>query len=170
MRPILPLAIAALVLLVVISTATACHASIRSSSISRLTGSERLTVAQFVDGIVTRSADLTYITEQDSEVFAFYRNTPVKEVTDTVFLGLLRQPLETRVIQQPWPDFFRSRTSLDPTGKWRELQEYLEANMSNLAVFRIPREPPYGAQYDLYAVGLFNGKTIVGIQMFGVGT
>jgi hypothetical protein len=150
--------------------APACHASIRTSSISRPAGPERLTVSQLVDGIITRSAELNYITEQDSEVFAFYRNTPVKEISDTVFLTLLRQPLETRIIQQSWSEFFRMQTSRDPTGKWRKLQEYLEANLSNLVVFRIPRNSPYAAQYDLYAVGLFDKNTVVGVQMFGVAT
>jgi hypothetical protein len=34
----------------------------------------------------------------------------------------------------------------------------------------LPREDPYGAQYDLYAVGLFGGNIVVGVQMFGVAT
>jgi hypothetical protein len=50
------------------------------------------------------------------------------------------------------------------------LQEYLEENLTNLTVFRLPRGQPYSAQYDLYAVGIFNGKTVVGVQMFGVAT
>lgn len=129
-----------------------------------------LTVPQVVGGIATRSADLNYITEQDSEVFAFYRNAPVKELTDTVFLTLLRRPAETRIFQQAWSEFFRQRTSNDPGGGWRQLQLYLESNLTNLTVFRIPRDSPYGAQYDLYAVGLLNKTTVVGVQMFGVAT
>lgn len=160
-------AILVLAIIVVIISSTSCFAAtdVHSSIVER-----SLTLPQFVNGVVARSAQLTYITEQDSEVFAFYRNTPVKEVTDTVFLTLLRRPSETRIIQQSWTDFFRVRTSNDPTGQWRELQEYLEANLSNLTIFRIPRDAPYGAQYDLYAVGVFNKNIVVGVQMFGVAT
>jgi len=121
-------------------------------------------------GIVERSAELVYITEQDSEVFAFYRNTPVKEVTDNVFLAILRRPVETQIIQQSWSSFFQIRVNNDPTRRWGDLKKYLEANLTNLTVFRLPRGAPYGAQYDLYAVGIFNGDTVVGIQMFGVAT
>jgi len=121
-------------------------------------------------GIVERSAELVYITEQDSEVFAFYRNTPVKEVTDSVFLAILRRPGETQIVQQSWSSFFQIRVNNDPTGRWGDLKKYLEANLTNLTVFRLPRGAPYGAQYDLYAVGIFNGDTAVGIQMFGVAT
>ena len=62
------------------------------------------------------------------------------------------------------------RTQNDPTRRWGYLKEYLEANLTDLTVFRIPRDAPYGAQYDVYAVGIFNGETVVGIQMFGVAT
>ncbi len=128
------------------------------------------TLPELLGGIVERSAELVYITEQDSEVFAFYRNTPVKEVTDNVFLAILRRPVETQIIQQSWSSFFQIRVNNDPTGRWGDLKKYLEANLTNLTVFRLPRGAPYGAQYDLYAVGIFNGDTVVGIQMFGVAT
>lgn len=136
----------------------------------RHSGAGPLTLSQFVVGIVTRSADLNYITEQDSEVFAFYRNTPVDELNANVFLALLRRPAETDIVRQSWVSFFQLRTQSDSTGRWRELQQYLEANLTNLSVFRLPRDKPYASQYDLYVVGLFNGKTVVGVQMFGVAT
>ncbi len=152
---------------VVLVSETACraatdlpsHAYERSGDLSRL-----------IAGVATRSTELNYITEQDSEVFAFYRNTQVKELTDTVFLTLLRRPKETMILQQSWPTFFQLRTQNDPTGRWRQLQEYLEANLTNLTVFRLPREAPYESQYDLYAVGIFKGNIVVGVQMFGVAT
>ena len=127
------------------------------------------TLSHFVGGVVTRSAELNYITEQDSEVFAFYRNTPVKDLTDGVFLTLLRRPSDAKIVRQSWPIFFQLRTQNDPTGRWRHLQEYLEANLTSLTVFRLPRGAPYESQYDLYAVGIFNGQ-VVGVQMFGVAT
>jgi hypothetical protein len=146
------------------SATYACQAAIS------MTPDKARTLPEFVGGIATLSSQLNYITEQDSEVFAFYRNTPVDEMTDSSFLSVLRRPVDTRVIQQSWSSFFKIRTSIDPTGRWKALQDYLEANMTNLVIFRLPRDAPYGAQYDLYAVGVFNGKVIVGVQMFGVAT
>jgi len=128
------------------------------------------TLPEFVSGIVTLSAQLNYISEQDSEVFAFYRNTQVDEMSDSSFLSVLRRPPDARITQQSWSAFFQLRTRNDPSGRWKGLQDYLESNMTSLVIFRMPRESPYGAQYDLYAVGLFNGHTIVGVQMFGVAT
>jgi Nuclease A inhibitor-like protein len=154
-----------LAVLVVGSVGPACQAADEPPS-----WSGPLTLSQLVVGIVTRSADLNYITEQDSEVFAFYRNTPVDELNTDVFLELLRRPAETDIVRQPWSSFFQLRTQSDSTGRWRELQQYLEANLTNLSVFRLPRDRPYASQYDLYAVGVFNGKTVVGVQMFGVAT
>jgi hypothetical protein len=142
---------------------TACAAATREFG-------DKLTLAPFVAGIVTRSADLIYITEQDSEVVAFYRSIRAKDMTDSIFLEALRRPAETRIIRELWSAFFQVRTANDPTGRWRILQEYLEAHLTNLVVFRLPRDAPYEAQYDLYAVGTFDGKTVVGIQMFGVAT
>lgn len=145
----------------------ACHAA---TDVSRPIGKMPLTLSQFVAGIATRSADLNYLTEQDSEVFAFYRNTSVKQLTDGAFLALLRRPAETQIVRQSWAAFFQTRTQTDPTGRWGQLKEYLEANLTNPVVFRLPRNAPYEAQYDLYAVGIFNGETVVGVQMFGVAT
>ena len=125
---------------------------------------------QFVGGIVSRSGKLIYVTEQDSEVFAFYRNTAVTKITDSVFLDLIRRPPETPITELSWSAFFQIRTNRDATGRWRSLQVYLEANLTQLTVFQIPRDAPYDSQYDLYAVGLFNGNTVVGVQMFGVAT
>lgn len=145
----------------------ACHGS---THILSPTPEKALTLAEFVGGIAARSANLNYMTEQDSEVFAFYRNTRGGGTTESVLLGLLRRPAETQTIAQSWSAFFRIRTQNDPTGRWGYLQEYLEAHLTELTVFRIPRDSPYEAQYDLYAIGLFNGETVVGIQMFGVAT
>ena len=146
---------------------SACHAGIgmSPSAVNR-----PLSLPQFIVGVVTRSGDLTYITEQDSEVFAFYRNTPVKELTDSVFLSLLRRPTNAKIVRQSWSTFFQLRTQNDPTGRWKNLQTYLEGNLTELTVFRLPRAAPYESQYDLYAVGIFNGDTVVGVQMFGVAT
>lgn len=159
--------ILALTILVGIFTGPACHAA--TDTLPQV-GNRPLTLSKLVAEIVTRSADLNYVTEQDSEVFAFYRNAPVKELTDTVFVELLRRPAETQIVQQSWSTFFQIRTLNDPTGRWRKFQEYLEANLTNLTVFRLPRNAPYGSQFDLYAVGIYDGDTVVGIQMFGVAT
>jgi hypothetical protein len=165
MPAILTLLLFAVIILIL--AASSCHAAGNAQSPS---ANKASTISQLVHGIVTRSASLNYISEQDSEVFAFYRNTQVKELTDTVFLSLIRRPTETRIIKQSWTDFFRVRTSTDPTGEWRKLQEYLEGNMTNLIVYRVSRDAPYETQYDLYAVGIFNQNTVVGVQMFGVAT
>ncbi len=156
-----------LAVLVGMLTGSAGHAA---TEMSPLIGDRPMTLSQFVVGIVTRSADLNYVTEQDSEVFAFYRNTPVREISDTVFLELLRRPAEAQIITQSWSPFFQIRTQNDPTGRWRNLQAYLESHLTNLTVLILPRDEPYGAQYDLYAVGILNGETVVGVQMFGVAT
>jgi hypothetical protein len=156
--------------LVVVITAfavTRCHAA---ADVSRSPDESAHTLPQFVSGIITRSAELTYITEQDSEVFVFYRNTPVKELTGAVLLSLLRRPPGSSIQQESWSKFFQLRSINDPTGRWTILRQYLEANLTNVVVFRLPRDDPYGAQYDLFAVGLFSGKIVVGVQMFGVGT
>lgn len=158
------------ILIVVMITAfsvTRCHASADGSSSSAESVS---TLPQFVGGIIARSAELTYITEQDSEVFVFYRNTPVKELTGAVLLSLLRRPPSSFIQQESWSKFFQLRSNTDPTGRWTILRHYLEENLTNVIVFRLPREDPYGAQYDLFAVGLFRGTIVVGVQMFGVGT
>ena len=144
---------------------TACHASSAKS-----VGNNPRTLSQLLAGIVTRTEDVIYITEQDSEVFAFYRNTPVREMSDARFLDILRLPPDTRIIKQSWSTFFLIQTRKDPNNRWRDLQDYLEANLTNLTVFQLPRDDPYDSQYDLYVVGLFNGDTVVGIQMFGVAT
>ena len=128
------------------------------------------TLSQFVGGIVTRSAELVYISEQDSEVIVFYRNAPVEEISDKALLSILRRPSGSPIIQQSWSAFFQIRTRIDPTRRWKILQDYLEARLTNLVVFRLPRDPPYAAQYDLYAIGIFNGNRIVGVQMFGLAT
>ena len=158
--------ILALALFVGTSTVYACHATTDLP----LSPDKRLILPEFVGGILTRSAELNYVTEQDSEVFVFYRNTPVKEMSDEAFLAILKRPPETKIVRQSWPSFFETRTRNDSTGRWRALQEYLEANLTGLTVFRLPRAAPYGSQYDLYAVGIFNGETVVGVQMFGVAT
>lgn len=158
--------ILALALFVGTSSVYACHATTHVP----LPQDKRMILSEFVGGILTRSAELNYVTEQDSEVFVFYRNTPVREMSDVAFLAILRRPPETKIIRQSWSSFFETRTRNDPTGRWRALQEYLEANLTGLTVFRLPRGAPYGSQYDLYAVGLFNGETVVGVQMFGVAT
>ena len=142
--------------------ATACLATTKESPPE--------TLPQFVGGVVTRSAKLIYLTEQDSEVFAFYRNTPVTKITDIALLDLIRRPRETRVTELSWSAFFQLRTNRDSTGRWRSLQVYLEANLTDFTVFQVPRDAPYDSQYDLYAVGIFNGNTVVGVQMFGVAT
>ena len=156
-----------LAVLVVMFSGSECHGRTHMP-LSFKSGS--LTLSDFVGGIIVRSKNLNYVTEQDSEVFVFYRNTAVKDMTDSVFLALLRRPAETEIIQQSWSIFFQLRTANDPTGRWRTLQKYLEPNLTNLTIFRLPRGAPYGAQYDLYAVGIFNGDTVVGVQMFGVAT
>lgn len=156
-----------LFVLLIVLAATACRAA---TGMSQMIGDKPQSLPDLVGGILVRSADLNFITEQDSEVFVFYRNTQVEELTDQVFLQILRRPAETRIVSQPWSDFFAIRTRNDPTGRWKKLQEYLEANLTNLVIFRITRDAPYDAQYDLYAVGIFNGKTVVGVQMFGVAT
>src|SRR5688572_24518625 len=143
-----------------------CHGAASSQSVDE----EAITLPKLINGIVMRSAELNYVTEQDSEVFAFYRNSLVNEISEEAFLGLLRRPDETQIIRQSWATFFQLRTQHDSTGRWRHLQEYLEAHLTDHTVLRIPRESPYDSQYDLYAVGLFNGKRVVGIQMFGVAT
>lgn len=158
--------ILALALFVGISPVYACHAPTRLS----LQPNTRMILSEFVCRILTRSAELNYVTEQDSEVFVFYRNTPVGEMSDEAFLAILRRPPETKIIRSSWSSFFVTRTRNDPTGRWRVLQEYLEANLTSLTVFRLPRDSPYGSQYDLFAVGIFNGETVVGVQMFGVAT
>ena len=158
--------ILALALFISTSTAYACHATTHLPLLS----DKRIILSEFVGGILTRSAALNYVTEQDSEVFVFYRNTPVEEMSDEAFLAILRRPPETKIIRSSWSSFFETRTRNDPTGRWRALQAYLEANLTSLTVFRLPRDTPYGSQYDLYAVGIFNGETVVGVQMFGVAT
>jgi hypothetical protein len=155
-----------LALILTTSTVYACHPTTHLL----LLPDKRMALSEFVGGIVTRSAELNYVTEQDSEVFAFYRNTPVAELSDKAFVAILRRPIETRIVRQSWSSFFEARTRNDPTGRWKALQEYLEANLTSLTVFRLPRDAPYGAQYDLYAIGIFNGETVVGVQMFGVAT
>jgi hypothetical protein len=161
------ISILTLVVLITAFSVTRCHASADDSGSS----DERAnTLPQFVGGIITRSAELTYITEQDSEVFVFYRNTPVKELTGAVLLSLLRRPPGSSIQQESWSKFFQLRSINDPTGRWTILRQYLEANLTNVVVFRLPRDDPYGAQYDLFAVGLFSGNIVVGVQMFGVGT
>ena len=154
-------------LAIVMLAVSACHAGtgMPPTAVNRPMG-----LPQFVAGIITRSDGLNYITEQDSEVFAFYRNTPVKELNDAAFLGLLMRPAETKITRVSWSTFFQLRTQNDPTGKWRILQTFLEGNLTQLAVFRLPRAAPYESQYDLYAVGIFDGDTVVGVQMFGVAT
>jgi hypothetical protein len=161
------ISILTLVVLISVFAATRCHAAANDS---RALDERARTLPQLVGGIVTRSAELTYVTEQDSEVFVFYRNTPVKELTDAVLLSLLRRPSGSPIQQESWSKFFQLRSNTDPTGRWTILRRYLETNLTNVVVFRLPREDPYGAQYDLYAVGLFSGNIVVGVQMFGVGT
>ena len=143
---------------ILVAVSTACRAS-PPETLSRL-----------VEGIVSRSAELTYVTDQDSEVFAFYRNASIAKMSDSVFLDLIRRPPETEINRLSWSAFFQVRTSRDATGRWRNLQLYLEANLTELTVFQIPRDAPYDSQYDLFAVGLFNDNTVVGVQMFGVAT
>ena len=144
---------------------TACNASSAKSI-----GNNPRTLSQLIAGIVTRTEGLNYITEQDSEVFAFYRNTPVREIDDARFLELLRRPTETRIIKQSWSTFFEIQKRKDANNHWRDLQDYLETCLTNLTVFKVPRDDPYDSQYDLYVIGLFDGDKVVGIQMFGVAT
>lgn len=152
------------------SFATACYAATEGQAFDRVIGRSSDTLAEFVGGVISRCEGLNYVTEQDSEVFAFYRNAPVRELTEAGFLKLLKHPAETVIVRRSWADFIRARVRTDPTGRWRQLQEYLEANLNDLVVFQIPRGEPYEAQYDLYAVGVFKGRTVVGVQTFGVAT
>ena len=133
-------------------------------------GPKEKTLPQLIAGIATRTATLTYITEQDSEVFAFYRNTSVRKIDESVLLALLRRSDDAQITRQAWSTFFEIRKRSDKTGGWADLQTYLDANLTDVVVFYLPRDPPFDSQYDLYAVGLFNGNTMVGVQMFGVAT
>jgi hypothetical protein len=92
---------------------SACHAA--TDFFPAIGKTSPLTLSEFTAGIVTRSADLNYVTEQDSEVFAFYRNAPVKELTGGVFLEVLRRPAETQIISQPWSTSSRVRARAAPT-------------------------------------------------------
>lgn len=155
-------------LLIWTSTASACAA--QTSATSRANGEIATTLPELVAGIIPRCEGIVYTTEQNSEVFAFYRNTQLTEIKPQAFLMLLRRPSDTVITRGSWDDFFQIRTRNDPTGRWRRLQEYLEANLANTTIFYVSRDEPYDVQYDLYAVGIFNGKTVVGVQMFGVAT
>lgn len=152
-----------LALVVALFNCTACNASTAQPKVSRPT------LPQLINGIILRTENLNYISEQDSEVFAFYRNTPVHEITDAVFLDLLRRPPGTRIVKQSWSMFFQIQSRKDTSKRWMELQNYLETNLTNLTVVYLPRDAPYDSQYDLYAIGLC-GDRVVGVQMFGVAT
>ncbi len=115
-------------------------------------------------GIQERADSLNYISEEDWDVnvFVIGRNVSVLNV-ETFRLAnpqIFYEPIEEFDVDL----FFSRLEKRDKSGGWSNLRNYLEANLTQLTVFKVG-----DVRRDVYAVGLFQGH-IIGIRTFAVET
>lgn len=119
-------------------------------------------IGEILSGIQQRTDSLVYISEEDWDVNVFIIGRNVSVLNAETFLAanpfVAFQPIEKFDI-----DLFFARLE-QQDGRWTILRNYLEANLTQLQVFKVGN-----VRRDVYVIGLFNGH-IVGIRTFAVET
>jgi hypothetical protein len=129
-----------------------------------------MTFEQFVTGIAERSSGLNFISETDSEVVVWYRTRPVESLSVAEFKRVARIAPLSEVETRTFDEFFTRLIEYDPTGfEWARLRYFIEENTTEQIVFRVRRAAPYDNYFDIYAVGLFDGK-VIGIHVVSLET
>lgn len=131
--------------------------------------SSALTFPELISGIQTRSEGLVFISETDSDVVVWYRNRTVDSLSEAEFKRVAKIPPLATVEIVPFDQLFTRLVDLDKTGQWLILRDYLESNLQDYKVFRVPRPAPYERTFDVYAVGLFENK-VIGIHVVSLET
>ncbi len=113
-------------------------------------------------GIQDRADNLNYISEQDWDVNVFVIGRNITILSPANFQAanpfIAYQPIEEINVE-----VFFSRPSLQ-TQAWINLKNYLEANLTQLEVFKVG-----DVRREVYVVGLFQGH-IIGVRIFAVET
>ena len=113
-------------------------------------------------GIQDRADNLNYISEQDWDVNVFVIARQITQLSPANFQAanpfIAFQPIEEIDVE-----VFFSRPSLQ-TEAWTNLKNYLEANLTQLKVFKVG-----DVRREVYVVGLFQGH-IIGVRTFAVET
>jgi len=113
-------------------------------------------------GIQDRADNLNYISEQDWDVNVFVIARQITQLSPANFQAanpfIAFQPIEEIDVE-----VFFSRPSLQTQG-WTNLKNYLEANLTQLKVFKVG-----DVRREIYVVGLFQGH-IIGVRTFAVET
>ncbi len=113
-------------------------------------------------GIQDRADNLNYISEQDWDVNVFVIGRNITQLSPANFQAanpfIFSEPIEEIDVE-----VFFSRPSLQ-TEAWTNLRNYLEANLTQLHIFKAGN-----IRREVYVVGLFQGH-IVGIRTFAVET
>ena len=119
-------------------------------------------LGSLVAGIQDRADNLIYISEEDWDVNVFVIGRNVLVLNIETFQAanpfVAFEPIEEIEIES----FFSRLENRDAA--WTNLRNYLEANLTEVKVFKIGN-----VRRDVYVVGLFNGH-IVGIRTFAVET
>lgn len=118
--------------------------------------------------IGTHTAGLTYISEADAPLTAFFRNQTVNANTPEILLQLLRLPASTYLFEITVNLFFDRLIDGDASGRFELLRDFMLGNLANFKVYKIPR-PANNNEIDIYVVGLFSNK-FVGFQTFAIET
>lgn len=127
------------------------------------------TFDEFVAGITSRSTSLTFISETDSDVVVCYRTRAVDSLSVSEFRRVFRVAPLAQITTQTFDDFFTRLINYDNSGRWEILRDYIQTNTTAQTVFRVRRTGDENHYYDVYAVGLFDGK-IVGIHVLSLET
>lgn len=127
------------------------------------------TFDELVQGITQRSEGLTFISETDSDVVVWYRTRAVDSNSAENFRRVAKLPPLKPIEERTFESFFTRLVNYDPSGRWEKLQNYLLANLSDPKIFRVQQAAPFDNYFDVYAVGLFEGK-IIGIHVVSLET
>jgi hypothetical protein len=133
-----------------------------SASAQELTKTRISPLGNLLAGIQDRADNLNYISEQDWDVNVFVIGRNITILSPANFQAanpfIAYQPIEEINVE-----VFFSRPSLQ-TQAWINLKNYLEANLTQLEVFKVG-----DVRREVYVVGLFQGH-IIGVRTFAVET
>jgi hypothetical protein len=136
--------------------------TVLSASAQELTKTRISPLGNLLAGIQDRSDSLVYISEEDWDVNAFVIGRNVSVLNAEIFRQANPKVLYETVEEFPVNDFFARLEHQDV--RWTRLKNYLEANLSQIHVFKVG-----DVRRDVYVVGLFDGH-LVGVRMFAVET
>ncbi len=126
-----------------------------------------------IEQIEEASNGLWYVSETDAEIEAFEAG-PVGAVTKNAILEKLARPPQTPVEERAFEDFFKRLTTVHDwfgeeekatARRFVRLKNLLEANLSDLRVFKVGR-----IEIEIFVVGLDAEGDLAGIRTEAVET